>query len=116
MAWLNIGMSYSVVEFLFTLFLKPVSLPCLAHVERSPRVALLYTTCNDAIPEAISKLKEQKWKHCDIFILDDSSSERYRSVINELAVEYGYQVVRRQFKDGFKAGNLNNWLRFYGAQ
>lgn len=116
MAWLNIGMAYSMAGFLFTLFLKPTNLPYLAHLSQPPKVALLYTTCNDAIPEIISKLKEQTWKHCDVFILDDSSSERFHSVIDDLAIQYGYQVVRRRSRDGFKAGNLNNWLRLYGAQ
>jgi cellulose synthase/poly-beta-1,6-N-acetylglucosamine synthase-like glycosyltransferase len=80
------------------------------HWSVTPRVALLYTTYNDLIPEAVSQLQRQSYPACDLFILDDSTEPDYRAQVERC----GARVVRRETRQGNKAGNLNNWLRQYG--
>jgi cellulose synthase/poly-beta-1,6-N-acetylglucosamine synthase-like glycosyltransferase len=46
-----------------------------------------------------------------VVILDDSSSVEARATVDRLAIELGALVVRREIKTGFKAGNLNHFLR-----
>jgi cellulose synthase/poly-beta-1,6-N-acetylglucosamine synthase-like glycosyltransferase len=116
MQWMNIGIAYSLTSLLFVFFLKPNDLPSLNHLDTYPKVALLYTTCDDAIPDLILKLGQQTYPHCDVFILDDSVNSETIQTINQLAARCRYRALRRNSREGFKAGNLNNWLRLYGAQ
>lgn len=115
MQWVNIGISYSLTMLLFVFLLKPSDLPSLNQLDTSLRVALLYTTCDDAIPDLIIKLGQQTYPRCDVFILDDSANQEIVQIIDHLAKKYSYYVLRRNSRRGFKAGNLNNWLRLYGA-
>ncbi len=52
----------------------------------------------------------------DTFLLDDSEdpglANRYREICRKLGVGY----VRRGSREGYKAGNLNNFLRLYGRR
>jgi len=112
--WINIGVSFSLTEFVFTILLKPQYPPQISRLTSSPRVAVLYTTCDDVIPELIARLGQQSYRPCDVFILDDSEDEEIMSLIDETAAQYRYQVIRRTGRKGYKAGNLNNWLFTYG--
>ncbi len=98
---------------LFSLFLPPYPLPALDRVDGSPRVAMLYTTMNDVVPECLRALRQPY--PCDVFILDDSSDTSKRAIVDELASEVEASVLRRSERRGFKAGALNNWLRRHGS-
>jgi cellulose synthase/poly-beta-1,6-N-acetylglucosamine synthase-like glycosyltransferase len=76
-----------------------------------PKVAVLYVTCNDACPPALESLSLLRYPELDIFILDDSSDPGSRALLEK----YPYTLVRRPSRQGYKAGNLNNWLEKYGA-
>lgn len=43
--------------------------------------------------------------------MDDSKSNEYIKRVDEFVKEYGLRVVRRENKEGFKVGNLNNYLK-----
>lgn len=75
------------------------------------RVAFVYCTCNDFDGDSLSKCMEQTYKHAEFFILDDSYKEEYRQKVDEFAAEHNVKVVRRTGREGFKAGNLNNFLK-----
>lgn len=109
---INIGIAYDVVLLLCATFTRGGDPPHLDRLNRSPRAALLYLTCNDAMPEALSRLDNQTYKNLTIFVLDDSTDERYQALVDS----YGYETVRRQHRRGAKAGNLNHWLSLYGDQ
>lgn len=105
------GISYDFIEIIFALILKKQDLPFLDSVLQPPKVALLYTTCDDAIEECLNQLNNQTYENYDIFILDDSKSKKYKTLINQS----GYQVIRRNSNKNFKAGNLNHWLFKYSS-
>lgn len=56
--------------------------------EKAPAVALLYATCNDFKEEALLSCLGQNYGNYHTFILDDSSSEEYRSRIDGFASKY----------------------------
>ncbi|MCM8813404.1 MAG: glycosyltransferase [Candidatus Omnitrophica bacterium] len=77
-----------------------------------PRVALLYVTYNDFQEEAALTCVKQRYEHCHLFILDDSTEEAYRARINAFAQTHRGRVtvIRRKERAFYKAGNLNHAL------
>ncbi len=53
----------------------------------------------------------QDYPNVKIVILDDSTKDKYIKEIDTLAKENDFEVVRRIKHTGFKAGNLNNYLK-----
>lgn len=92
------------------LALPPARTARLARDSR-PLVGLLYVTCNDFIEESLDASIRQDYPNCQTTILDDSSGPAYRARVDAYAVPRGIPVIRRPDRKGFKAGNLNNFLR-----
>lgn len=109
---INILVAYRLSEFITSLILKKKDLSKLNELTSTTPVALLYVTYNDAMPEALARLKNQTYKNCDIFILDDSTDKKRRELIDR----FDYKTIRRAERTGFKAGALNNWLSLYGDE
>jgi cellulose synthase/poly-beta-1,6-N-acetylglucosamine synthase-like glycosyltransferase len=109
---INIGLAYEVTLFLCSSFIRDENPPQLDHLVRHPRVALLYLSCNDAMPEALSRLNNQTYENQKIFVLDDSTDAAYKALVDS----YDYAIVRRGHRRKAKAGNLNHWLSLYGDQ
>lgn len=78
---------------------------------KNAKVFLLYCTCDDFIKESLVKCINQTHKNTEVIILDDSNNEDYKEQIDLFASEYNIKVVRRKDRKGFKAGNLNNFLK-----
>ncbi len=76
-----------------------------------PKFLLLYCTCNDFNADALSECMRQTYDNFETIVLDDSSEPKYKRLIDEFAMERGVTVVRRKDRVGFKAGNLNNYLK-----
>ena len=106
-----LGACYDLAEVILALLLKKQELPKLSKIPMPPKAAILYTTCNDAIAECLEELRNQTYTNYDIFVLDDSTDKKYQKMVET----FGYKVIRRKSRKGFKAGNLNNWLLNYGA-
>ena len=106
----NIEVSFSLTELIFALALKKTDLPILNELNHQPSVALLYVTCNDFMPELVKKLSRQTYKKCDVFILDDSDNEEIQQEVDKCQ----FNIIRRNSRNGNKAGNLNNWLKLFG--
>lgn len=98
---------------LFSLVLPPFRLPALDRLSRRPRVAILHTTMNDVVPDCVRAIRQEY--PCDVFLLDDSSDPAKRDVVDRLAAEMGFHVLRRTHRTGFKAGAINHWLRLHGS-
>lgn len=79
--------------------------------ESVPSVALLYCTCDDFSPAALAACLDQSHPRTRAVILDDSKTEQSRQQVDAFAAEHGIEVVRRPDRTGFKAGNLNHYLR-----
>jgi len=97
---------------LASLVLPPFRLPALSRLTRQPRVAILYTTMNDVVPDCIRAIRQTY--PCDVFLLDDSSDPAKRAVVDRLAAETGFRVLRRPERRAFKAGAVNGWLGLHG--
>jgi cellulose synthase/poly-beta-1,6-N-acetylglucosamine synthase-like glycosyltransferase len=109
--WLN-----GTKDVVYTLYYHLVSARRPAHVPRrpadgSPRVVLVYCTCNDFSADSLARCMQQRYVNAEFVILDDSSKPQYLSAVDAFAAEHGIRVVRRADRAGFKAGNLNNFLR-----
>ena len=77
-----------------------------------PRVLLLYCTCNDFNEQALSRCRRQNYGNFKTVILDDSTDPAYKRAAAKYALHHSnVEVVRRQDRSGYKAGNLNNYLR-----
>jgi cellulose synthase/poly-beta-1,6-N-acetylglucosamine synthase-like glycosyltransferase len=77
----------------------------------SPRVLLVYCTCNDFSADSLARSMRQRYDNVGVVILDDSTKPEYLAQVDAFAAEHDVQVVRRTDRAGFKAGNLNNYLR-----
>lgn len=75
------------------------------------RVAAVYCTYNDFNAESLEKCMNQDYPLVKYVILDDSTKAEYIQAVDEFAARKGIQVIRRENRVGFKAGNLNNYLR-----
>ncbi len=75
------------------------------------KVLMVYCTCNDFDSESLKKSMRQTYRFVDTVILDDSTDETYRQRVDEFALRHGVKVVRRTNREGFKAGNINHYLR-----
>ena len=74
-------------------------------------VAVLYTTCNDFVETSALSCASLDYEHYKVYILDDSSDSEIKYKIDRFAARFEHvQVVRRQNRQGFKAGNLNHAL------
>jgi cellulose synthase/poly-beta-1,6-N-acetylglucosamine synthase-like glycosyltransferase len=80
----------------------------------APPVALLYTTCNDFVEESLLSCVAQDYPAYKVYILDDSSDECSKALVDEFASRYPnlVSVVRRLDRRAYKAGNLNHALHF----
>ena len=74
------------------------------------KILMAYCTCNDFDGESLDKSIRQSYKNFDVVILDDSTAEEYKTKVNDFALAHGIKVVRRKDREGFKAGNINNYF------
>ncbi len=95
-----------------SLAVPPATLPRLEALPGRPRVAILYTTMNDVVPDCVRAIRQTY--PADVFLLDDSSDPAARSTVDALAAAIGFRVVRRSQRRGFKAGAINDWLHTHG--
>lgn len=109
--WIAFGLSYELAEMLMAFCLKPLVPPRIAVLNNYPRVAIVCPTADDADIAILRRLSCQNYPRCSVFILDDSRRDDFKALVDSV----GLTVVRREDRRGFKAGNLNNWLRQYAA-
>ena len=104
---LFVGASYGTTRELMALKDRP-SLPSLRTLPGTPRVALLYTTMNDVVPECLASMAQEY--PSDVYVLDDSTVPEARATVDRVSAGKGYEVQRRANRRGFKAGAINDWL------
>lgn len=79
--------------------------------QNAPRVLLLYCTCNDFNAKALTACLNQDYPNFAAVILDDSNKFEYTKEINKFRMQHpDVEIVRRENRIGYKAGNLNNYL------
>jgi cellulose synthase/poly-beta-1,6-N-acetylglucosamine synthase-like glycosyltransferase len=78
-----------------------------------PPIAILYTTCDDFNTRSCKSCVQQDYQNFRVLILDDSSIQDYKNMVDAFCAEWQppkCELVRRDGRDGFKAGNLNHGL------
>jgi hypothetical protein len=107
---LALALAFDLAEVCLGSVLAPTAHPSLRDVDRrQARVAVLYLCCDDLDTESLRNLAYLD--DMDVFVLDDSEQPRSR----RQADHSGLNVVRREGRVGFKAGNLNHWLERYAG-
>lgn len=114
----------SIKDFIFIvfyhLFVKKKKIKILNQTSLSqsykkikPKVILLYTTCNDFDSQSLIKSSQQNYENYEVYILDDSYEQKYINQIDEFVKKHKnkFKLVRRKNREGFKAGNINNFLK-----
>src|SRR5579884_2596622 len=76
-----------------------------------PLVYLLYCTRDAFNAASLTQSMQQSYLHIRTFILDDSSDPAFKRKIDIFARKNQLSVVRRTDQGGFKAGNLNHFLK-----
>jgi cellulose synthase/poly-beta-1,6-N-acetylglucosamine synthase-like glycosyltransferase len=107
--WLN-GVKDLVYTFYYYLSRKGLPIPAYT-LGRIPKIVMVYATCDDFSEESLQRSLSQEYENYTVVILDDSSQVEYKSRVDQFASEYELRVVRRDNNEGFKAGNLNNFLK-----
>jgi len=112
LVFFNFSFSLLLSKRILSFFVKPYQLPRFQNLMSKPRVAILYATMNDVVPESLSTI----WQtyRSDVYVLDDSTDTEKRGIVDRIAKEKGFTVLRREHRQGFKAGAINNWIRTYG--
>lgn len=109
--WMN-GVKDIVYTLYYHLWLKArFKLPPQRELAKEPLVLLLYCTYNDFNADSLYRSMSQDYGNFRVVILDDSTKTDFKARIDAFAQEHNVQVVRRKDNEGFKAGNLNNFLR-----
>lgn len=103
--------AFDLAELLTALCLSECDLPKLDRLQRQPSVAILFLVCDDVVPSALFVLGRQARPGVDVFVLDDSRNPLAMRLLDALPL----RIVRRPDRAGYKAGNVNYWLRQHGA-
>jgi cellulose synthase/poly-beta-1,6-N-acetylglucosamine synthase-like glycosyltransferase len=89
-----------------------ISHPTISYdVKTAPRVVLVYCTRNDFNSDSLKASMRQAYSNFETVILDDSTDKNYKVAIDVFAKAQAVKVIRRSDRVGFKAGNLNNYLK-----
>jgi cellulose synthase/poly-beta-1,6-N-acetylglucosamine synthase-like glycosyltransferase len=107
LSFLFLGAAYGTTRELFSLKERP-PLPSVQALTNHPRVALLYTTMNDVVPECLASMAQDY--PSDVFVLDDSTNPEAMATVDRVSSEKAYTVERRANRRGYKAGAINDWL------
>lgn len=114
LAFFNFSFALILTKRILSFVVKPYKLPKTQALSNKSKVAILYATMNDVVPEALSSIRQTY--PSDVYVLDDSSSPDKRAIVDRIATVKGYRILRRQDRQGFKAGAMNNWIRIHGSE
>jgi cellulose synthase (UDP-forming) len=92
---------------------RPCQIACIS-TGQEPSVAILVAARHEPkhiLEDTFISLKNIKYKNKEIFLLDDSSDEKYSKEADELSSELGVRLFRRKSRHGAKAGIINDCLK-----
>jgi cellulose synthase/poly-beta-1,6-N-acetylglucosamine synthase-like glycosyltransferase len=106
---LALGLAIDTTEVMLAICWRSKSMKIAAGVPQRQDCAIVMTVCDDAKPELINLLYPLMKAGYDVYLLDDSL---YPEAMPNFV---GKQIfhIRRPFRFGAKAGNLNHWLSRY---
>ena len=104
------GLHHTLFQLL-ALFTKPNTVDMPNPLK--PKIAILYTTCDDFNSESCQSCCDQVNSDIQVYICDDSQTTKYKKQVDEFCDKYpSCQLVRRNSLKGFKAGNLNHTIQY----
>jgi cellulose synthase/poly-beta-1,6-N-acetylglucosamine synthase-like glycosyltransferase len=106
--------AYNLVIFSYSL--KRYKSPIKTALQGYPRVAVLYMTYNDMNEKSLESIFGLDYTNYEVLIVDDSTSPETRKRLDEIALKHGAKVIRRSERKGFKAGAINNALKYTDAE
>lgn len=109
--WLNGIKDVMYTFWYYAVMRSRMDTPSSSDLTNEPRVALVYCTRNDFNGDSLTRSMQQSYGNFYTVILDDSDQESYLREIDAFAAAHSATVIRRPDRIGFKAGNLNNFLR-----
>jgi len=102
----------------FVLFIRSFgkwSKPKKIDVNGRPKVTILYMTYNDLNERALESIFGLNYPNTEVIIVDDSTDPNVRARVDQLAKDRA-KVVRRATRRGFKAGAINDALKFVHSE
>jgi cellulose synthase/poly-beta-1,6-N-acetylglucosamine synthase-like glycosyltransferase len=114
--WLN-GMKDLIYTFYYFMRRSHFTLPPEGEWRKlngnnaNKKVIAVYCTCNDFNSASLKACMSQDYPNISYVILDDSNDEVFMKQVDEFAQANNIEVVRRANRIGYKAGNLNNYLK-----
>lgn len=75
------------------------------------KIVAVYCTYNDFNAASLAASMGQDYPGVTYVILDDSTDPAYQQEVDAFASTHNINVIRRENRVGFKAGNLNNYLQ-----
>ena len=119
-AWILLASFYAcfhTTSFVFSLLVDRFAKPVTKNYQSMPPVAVLYTCKDDMQEAALESCLAQAYPNRAIFVLDDSLTEAEQARVDRFCRHHEQVTcLRREGRDGFKAGNLNHALRSIGEQ
>ncbi len=112
LVFFNFSFSLMFSKRVLSFVVEPDKLPKLESLTSEPKVAILYATMNDVVPESLTSI--QQTYPSDVYVLDDSTSQEKREIVDRIADGRGFRILRREHRQGFKAGAINNWIQNHG--
>lgn len=100
--------------FIYLLLINPRSYPSepskAGSVDAEVAVLLpIYNEPKKIVERTVKACRKLKWRRkVTVYILDDSTDKKHREEIEEIARSHKCRMIRRQGREGFKAGNINN--------
>lgn len=80
----------------------------------APEVAVVIATRNEPkeiVEDTVLTVRNLEYPNKNIYILDDSTGEKFIEGIDELGEDLDVEIVRREDSVGAKAGAINNFLK-----
>ncbi len=107
---------FHLMSFMFSLYVRNSKKKIIRNYNTKPPVAIFYTCMNDMKEKSISSCLNQDYPNFNLFILDDSTTINEIKRVDAIKTKYGERItiIRRQDRQGFKAGNMNNALQEIG--
>ncbi len=113
-AFVSLFTAYNLVIFAYSL--KRYKPPEKTVLKGYPKVAVLYMTYNDMNEKSLESIFRLNYPNYEVLIVDDSTNQEMRKRLDEIASAHGAKVIRRAERKGFKAGAINNALKYTDAE
>jgi len=97
--------------FIYNLVTDRKRPPAPAPLKEKPSVAIcipVYNEPQEVVDRTLRAAMAVRWPKKTVYLLDDSKDQSSIEAMEQLAKKHGAVIVRREGREGYKAGNINN--------